>query len=84
MGNISPLPRISLLAPGAAGMRNNVQSMASIAADVATCVPSHFTLPCSIKVMSPNTVPKIIMGCRRIRRRLKKPFMVRVLFQRSS
>ncbi|CCX77611.1 unknown [Parabacteroides johnsonii CAG:246] len=83
-GNISPLPRTSYLAPGRAGMKNIAQSVDSITAEIATCLPSHWTLPCMRKAIVPNITPMIIIGWRRIRRRLKKLPVVMVFPKRSS
>lgn len=82
-GNISLLPRTSAPVPGKAGNRNRCKSMANITNESDTLVPSHCTLPWIRKVITPSTVPMMIMGCRRIKRRLKKSFLP-ILPHRSS
>lgn len=82
-GNISPLPRISAVLPGRAGIINIVRRRDIITDDSAILVPSHCTLPCIINVTTPNMAPIITSGWRRMRRRLKKSF-IDILFQRSS
>ena len=83
-GNISPLPRTSCIAPGQAGIKQQVKRKATTTPAVGVTEPSHFTPPCNKNVVRPIMAPITIMGCRRTSRRLKKPPSDICPFQRSS
>ena len=82
-GNISPLPRTSCIAPGQAGIKQQVSRNAKTTPVAGVIDPSHLAQPPKRKVTVPMIAPMIIIGCKRTKRRLKKS-PNDILFQRSS
>ena len=61
-GNISPFPRTSCMAPGQAGIKQQVRKKANATPDIGVTDPSHFTPPCIKKVTRPIIAPIMIIG----------------------
>ena len=84
-GNISPLPRTSRPVPGNAGSIRQEQMKAMKVSRQVERVPSQRSMSDKkTKDTMPIKAPITTMGCRRMSLRLKNPFMVSDLPQRSS
>ena len=89
-GSVTPTSGVVLaflltccIAPGQAGIKQQVSRNATTTPAVGVTEPSHFTPPWMRKVARPMMAPITIIGCRRTNRRLKKS-PNDIWFQRSS